>query len=202
MLLILHWLNLLFSVFHVFQALSIFCFILVTELYIGDPYWKQIKHRKYSYSSKALLMNTLNSGIVNPLPSSMFRSYKRIPQSKSYKREMHIMLRGHIETDPFTSSYFVTFSLEYPKTLCLICILVSNWPFRFQKQAVFSSVVRFLICLFIFISKPKSKVYKHRSRCQTGEILAHLNNVKCTFSRECHMFHNTRWLPVVNNLKT
>ena len=40
------------------------------------------------------------------------------------------------------------------------------------------------------------------SRCQTGEILAHLNNVKCTFSRECHMFHNTRWFPAVNNLKT
>ena len=80
-----------------------FLFILVTELYIGDPSSKQIKHRKYSYSSKALLMNTLNSGIVNPLPSSMFRSYKRIPQSKSYKRGMHIMLRGHIETDPFTS---------------------------------------------------------------------------------------------------
>ena len=67
------------------------------------------------------------------------------------------MLRGHIETDPFTSSYFVTLSLEYPKTPCLICILVTNWPFRCQKQEVFSSVVRFLICPFVFISKPKSK---------------------------------------------
>ena len=49
-------------------------------------------------------MNTLNSGKVNPLPSSMYRSYDRIPQSKS----MHIMPRGHIKTDPSASSYFVT----------------------------------------------------------------------------------------------
>ena len=28
---------------------------------------------------------------------------------------MHIMPRGHIETDPSKSRYFVTLSLEYPK---------------------------------------------------------------------------------------
>ena len=44
-------------------------------------------------------MNTMNSGRVNPLPSSAYRSYNRIPQSKL----MHIMPRGHIETDPSTS---------------------------------------------------------------------------------------------------
>ena len=37
------------------------------------------------------------------------KSFNRIPQSKT----MHIMPRGHIETDPSTSSYFVTLSLEY-----------------------------------------------------------------------------------------
>ena len=49
-------------------------------------------------------------------------SFNRIPQSKS----MHIMPRGHIETDPSTSSYFVTHSLEYPKGPCLIGIL-AQW---------------------------------------------------------------------------
>ena len=58
-------------------------------------HWKQIKLRKYAYSSKTLLMNTLNSGIVNP---------NRIPQSKS----MHIMPRRHIVTDPSSFSYFIT----------------------------------------------------------------------------------------------
>ena len=43
--------------------------------------------------------------------------------------------------------------------------------------------------------------YPH-CRCQIVEILARINNVKCTNSRECHMFHNTRWIPAVNNLKT
>ena len=33
---------------------------------------------------------------------------------------MHIMPGGHIETDPSTSRYFVTFSLGYPKGPCLI----------------------------------------------------------------------------------
>ena len=45
-----------------------------------------------------------------------------MPQSKS----MHIMHRGHIETDPSSSSYFVTLSLEYPKGSCLIGIL-AQW---------------------------------------------------------------------------
>ena len=81
---------------------------------------KQIKHRKYAYSSTTLLMNTLDSGRINPLPSSMYRSFNRIPQSKS----MHIMPRGHIVTDPYTFSYFATLSLEYPKAPRLIWILV------------------------------------------------------------------------------
>ena len=93
---------------------------------MGDPS-EAIQHRKYAYSSKTLLMNTLNSGIVSHLPSSMYRSYNRIPQSKS----MHIMSRGHFETDPSTSSYFVKLGLEYPK-------------------APSSSVLRSLIGLFVF----------------------------------------------------
>ena len=35
--LLLHLLKPLFSVFHGLQALSIFCFVLVNKLYIGDP---------------------------------------------------------------------------------------------------------------------------------------------------------------------
>ena len=71
--------------FHVFQALSIF--VLVNDLYIGDPL-EANKLREYAYSSKILLINTLN----------------RIPQSKP----MRIMPRGHIVTDPSTFSYFIT----------------------------------------------------------------------------------------------
>ena len=67
-------------------------------------------------------MNTLNSGRVNPLPCSMYRSFHRIPQSES----MHIMPRGHIVTDPSTFSYFVTLSLEYPMALRLTWILVQR----------------------------------------------------------------------------
>ena len=110
-------------------------------------HWKQIKHRKYAYSSKTLLMimNTLNSGRINTLPSSMYRSYNCIPQSKS----MHIMPRGHIVTDPSTFSYFVTLSQEYPKAPRLIWILV-------QWQG--------LIGIFVLRSNLVSKVYQHRSR--------------------------------------
>ena len=57
-----------------------------------------------------------------PSPAVCIRSFNRIPQSKS----MHIMPRGHIETDPPTSSYFVTLSLENPKGPCLIEIL-AQW---------------------------------------------------------------------------
>ena len=85
-------------------------------------HWKQIKHMKYAYSSKTLLVNTLNNGRVNPLPAVCIKSFNRIPQSKT----MHIMPRRHIETDPTTSSYFVTLSLEYLKTPCLIEIL-ARW---------------------------------------------------------------------------
>ena len=87
-----------------FQALSIF--VLVNDVYIGDPVDAN-KTQKNAYSSKTLFMNTLNSGRINPLPSSMYRSYNRIPQSKS----VHIMPRGHIVTDPSTFSYFDTLSL-------------------------------------------------------------------------------------------
>ena len=33
---------------------------------------------------------------------------------------------------------------------------------------------------------------KHALQSQTGEILAHLNYVKCTKSRNCHVFHKVR----------
>ena len=77
---------------------------------------------KYAYSSKTLLMNTLNNGRVNPSPAVCIKSFNHIPQSKT----MHIMPRGHIETDPSTFSYFVTLSLEYQKGPCLIGIL-AQW---------------------------------------------------------------------------
>ena len=110
-------------------------------------HWKQIKLRKYAYSGKTLLMSALNNGRVNPSPAVCIRSFKRIPQLKS----MHIMPRGHIETYPSTSSYFVPLSLEYP------------------KDRDYSSVVRSLIGLFAFRSNPVSKVYQHPSR--NGGIL-------------------------------
>ena len=75
--------------------------------------------------------------------------FNRFPQSKS----MHIMPRGPIETDPSTSRYFLTFSLEYPK---------GPWFDRDSR-----SVVRSLIGLFAFRSNPVSKVYQHRS-CNDG----------------------------------
>ena len=49
---------------------------------------------------------------------------------------MHIMPRGHIETDPCTSSYFVTLSLEYPKGPCLIGILAQVGLFAFRSIPV------------------------------------------------------------------
>ena len=100
-------------------------------------------------------MNTLNSGRVNPFPSSMYRSYKRIPQSEP----IHIIPSGHIETDPSTSSYS----------------RISEGP-MFDLDS--SSVARSLIGLFLFRCKPVtdravsslllafplSNVYQHRSR--------------------------------------
>ena len=146
---------------------------------------KKIPHRKYAFSSKTLLINTLNSGRVNPLPSSMYRSYNRIPQSKS----MHIILRGHIETDPSTSSYFVTLSLEYPKALCLIW---TNWPFRFQMQASIQITCKSL-GLFDFSSNPVFKVYQHRSR--NGGILViawSTGSLRQNSKRHCCCVVNTR----------
>ena len=69
------------------------------------------------------------------------RSFNRILQSKS----IHIMPRGHIETDPSTSSYF----------------RISE-GFMFDRDS--SSVVRSLIGLFALRCNPVSKVYQHRSR--------------------------------------
>ena len=109
-------------------------------------HWKQIKHRKYAYSSKTLLMNTLNSDNVNPLPSSMYRSYNHIPQSKS----MHIMPRGHIETDPSSSRYFATLNLELFIRRLHVWFgfkpsgKVFNWPFRFSKQSGIQSISTWL----------------------------------------------------------
>ena len=59
---------------------------------------------------------------LTPSPAVCIKSFNRIPQSKT----MHIMPRGHIETDPSTSSHFVTLSLEYPKGPCLIWI-IARW---------------------------------------------------------------------------
>ena len=59
---------------------------------------------------------------LTPSPAVCIKSFNRTPQSKT----MHIMPRGHIETDPSTSSLFVTLSLEYPKGPCLIRIL-AQW---------------------------------------------------------------------------
>ena len=56
---------------------------------------------------------------------------------------MQIMPRGHIETDPSTSSYFVTLSLEYPRTS------------MFDRDS--SSVVRSVIGIFAFRSNLASK---------------------------------------------
>ena len=69
------------------------------------------------------------------------RSFNRIPQSKS----IHIMSRGHIETDPSTSSYSR--------------ISIGS---MFDRDS--SSVVRSLIGLFTFRSNALSKVYQHRQR--------------------------------------
>ena len=76
-------------------------------------------------------MNTLNSGRVNPLPSSTYRSYNGIPQSKS----MHIMPRGHIGTDLSTSSYI---RQTKPR--------ISEGP---MFDLDFSSMVRSLIGIFV-----------------------------------------------------
>ena len=64
-------------------------------------------------------MNTRIMVELTPSPAVCIKSFNHISQSKT----MHIMPRGHIETEPSTSSYFVTFSLEYPKGPWLIGIL-------------------------------------------------------------------------------
>ena len=80
-----------------------------------------MKQRTYAYSIKTLLMNTLISDRVNSLPCSMCRS-----SIKANPHFVHYVPRGHIETDPTTSGYFVTLSLEYPKAPFLIWIL-GHW---------------------------------------------------------------------------
>ena len=60
------------------QALG--TFVLVNDLYIGDAL-EANKHMKYAYSSKTLLMNTLDNDRITPLPSSMYlviQSYSSI----------------------------------------------------------------------------------------------------------------------------
>ena len=105
-------------------------------------------------------MNTLKSGRINPFPSSMYRSYNRIPQSKS----MHIMPRGHILTDPSTFSYFVTGTYHRISEGSTFNLgKVSNWPFRFRGN-------------------PVSKVYQHRSR--NGGILV-VRNLRKNSERHC-----------------
>ena len=121
-------------------------------------HWK-LQHRKYAYSSNTLLMNTLNSGRVNHIPSSIYRSYNRIPQSKSMLK----MPRGHIGTYPSTSSYFVTLSLEYPKAPSRSAVRSLIGLFVYRCKPVSSSVVRSPIGIFVFRSNPVSKVYQHRS---------------------------------------
>ena len=103
---------------------------------------------------------------VTPAPSkhfsSMFKSYNRIPQSKSNKRGIHIMPGRHIKTDPSTSSNFVTLSPEYTKAPCLIWVRSLVSLFVFKRKPVSSSVVRSLNGIFVFRSKPVSNVYQHR----------------------------------------
>ena len=97
----------------------------------------------------------------------MYRSYNRIPQSKS----MHIRPRGHIETDPSVSSYFVTLSLEYPKAPSSSVVRYVIGLFVFRCKTLSSSVVRSLIGLFVFRSNPVSKVYHNRScNCGISEV--------------------------------
>ena len=47
-------------------------FVLVNDLYIGDPFEANKTQEICIYSSKTLLMNTLSNDRVNALPSSMF----------------------------------------------------------------------------------------------------------------------------------
>ena len=114
---------------------------------------------------------------LTPSPAVCIRSYNCIPQSKS----MHIMPRGHIETDPSTSSYFVTLSLEYPK-------------------GPSSSVVRSPIGLFPFRSNQMSKVYQHRSR--NGRILEvawSTGSLRKSSNRHCCWGVNTQSISATAN---
>ena len=73
---------------------------------------------------------------LTPLPSRLYVSVIQLSSS--------IRVRGQIETDPSTSSNFVTLSPEYPNAPCLISILTAS------------------NCLFIYRSKSVSNVYQHR----------------------------------------
>ena len=76
----------------------------------------------------------------------MYRSYNRIPQSKS----MHIMLRGYIVTDHL---HFVQlFRHTYPR-------ISEGSTFDLDSSSVVKS-----LWLFVFRSNPVFKVYQHRSR--------------------------------------
>ena len=88
------------------------------------------------------------------------------------------MPRGHIETDPSTSSYFVTLSLEYskgPKSKSMHIIPrghIETGPSTSSYFVTLSleypdwdacSEVRSVVGLFAFRSNQVSKVYQHRS---------------------------------------
>ena len=57
-------------------------FVLVNDLYIGDPL-ESNETQEICIFLKTLLMSTQNSGRVNHLPSSMYRSYNCIPHMSS-----------------------------------------------------------------------------------------------------------------------
>ena len=88
--------------------------------------WKLVKHRKYASSIKTLSMNIFNNGRVTPFPRvCVFNT--TIFLNRSLINE-HMK---HIETGPSTSASFVTLS----KCSFQLSGKISNWPFRFQKQA-------------------------------------------------------------------
>ena len=65
---------------------------------------------------------------LTPSPAVCIKSFNRIPQSKT----MHIMPRWHIETDPSTSSYFVTLCLSMfdPDSSSVVRSLIDIFAFR------------------------------------------------------------------------
>ena len=92
---------------------------------------------------------------------------------------MHLMPRGHIATDPSSSSYFVKLSLEYPKgpksksmhimpsghietDPCTSSYFVTL-SLEYPKAPCLIGILA-QVGFFTFRSNPVSKVYQHRSR--------------------------------------